>query len=390
MPAGVSNESPEERIRLDGPSRSSGTEVDDPSRRRAIEPRDDVASKEDRLIEDGPPSKIFTEVSRGEHVPLLTVSLDLLRESVLGITKRGNPTTAAAVSLQMRRLSNGTFDHRSLGFPKFRDFLHFAASVGAVMVLNPVGSPDVTVLLATQRDENGTSSASVGGVPEVTVRAIRRDFWQAFVDWKSSSSKLYDVRADEILKCASVAEAEARIEEDPGRYYRVRPADQEMQLGWMNGFAAGLDDVVQRDRLMTALNASKPFAEFAAYMRKNAGLRALWRARFHQHVISVITEWLQSNDLAIDIYRVTSDALKAQRSHQADVGSMSKAMRSGTRMYRAPGSYESATADPVRSVQRSEVAVDGLRHRIVRAVSLMPLHELLKLPIPVEYVLRAE
>src|SRR5258708_8371738 len=79
----------------------------------------------------------------------LAQTLDLLRASVRELISRDRRTTAAAVSLEMRRRTGNAFSPASSGFNTFRQFLYFAEQVGAVALVPPTAGGDVQILPAT-------------------------------------------------------------------------------------------------------------------------------------------------------------------------------------------------------------------------------------------------
>jgi len=136
------------------------------------------------------------------------------------------------------------------------------------------------------------------------------------------------------------------------------------------------------------LEMDRPFVAFASYVRRHRDLHAAWKAQLQQHVVSVITQWLELNNLAVDIYQVTRDAAKAGNAifHQA-----ASAGRSGSPRTVAVERHGQFSGGKFRSAlgQEAAEAEETLRHRILAAVACMPLSELLRLPIPAEYLLRS-
>ena len=260
-----------------------------------------------------------------DHARSLAETLDLLRVSVRELIARDRRTTAAAVSLEMRNRTHNSFSPANAGFSKFRDFLHFAEQVGAVTLLQPRQGGDVEVFPVSAATD---SSATVS--PQ-QARAVRRDLWQAFVDWSPKWRRVFDTQTDRIIKVlASPEEGDAEStgprlwEKDPIRYRQIVPLTQDDQIDWIRDFVGQLEPGREREVLSATLGDSHPIAAFVEAITDLPEYRKAWRQTFSRHVTTRITEWVLEQHLTIDIYQQP-----ASHSNSANAG------RSGLALERA-------------------------------------------------------
>jgi hypothetical protein len=302
------------------------------------------------------------EVRVNDPALTLAETLDLLRSSVRRILARGRRTTAAAVSLEMRRESGQTFTPAAAGFESFRDLLRFAEQLGAVELVASTARGDIDVLLA----ENPPKPESARPAQHGTVR---RDLWQAFVDWSTQWIRAYDVQTNQVVKASTAVRDEASSpavsdwDGDPVRYRRIPQVTREDQLLWMRGFVDQLASDAEREMLSLALSTERPSSSFAVALRATPKVQREWHQVLSEHVIAKITEWTTEEGLDIDIFQRPTPP----KPHIARV-------RDGTSTTsRLSGSEGSSS--------------DALRKQVLDAVARMPLAELLRLPIPAEYLL---
>ncbi len=303
----------------------------------------------------------------------LAEALDLLRESVRELIATKRRTTAAAVSLQMRR-SSKTFTPAATGFGTFRDFLRFAEGVGAVALLPPVPGGDMEVLSASAVGPSTELSP-----PTPSPRPVRRDLWQAFVDWSPQWQRAYDVHTGRVVTLPtdansnddSTSQSRQAWHEDPARFHRIVPLSRGDQLKWMRDFVSRLPAGAERDQLTGALADEHPLSAFTGAIRALPALQRAWRRNLTDQVTAAITRWILRENITVDIYRMpptrrdeTSDRISADRVEAEDPSQKSSAV-----------SHETDSSD-------------DLREQVLEAVARMPLSELLRLPIPAEYLLR--
>lgn len=324
------------------------------------------------------PSNMSSELQNegrpdGDHARSLAEALDLLRASVEHLVAKKRRTTAAAVSLEMRKRSGNTFTPAVAGFTAFREFLRFAEGVGAVALLPPVPGGDVEVL-----------STTVGGAPDEPVAPsvaapmpIRRDLWQAFVDWSPQRQRAFDVRTGRVVALPTdknsggeVDKESASWRDEPGRFRRITPLSRDDQLHWMRAFASQLSAGEEKDRLIEALGDSHPLTAFIELIRTFPDVERSWRRTFTEQVTSAITRWMRQEQVTADIYHMPS-TLSGEPPHRV----------------KTEGSRIAASAKQ-SALNRHEVdSADELRQQVLEAVARMSLSELLRLPIPAEYLL---
>jgi hypothetical protein len=325
-----------------------------------------------------PPTQSSEPQSEGrsddDHARSLAESLDLLRAAVDYLVAKKRRTTAAAVSLEMRRRSN-SFTPATAGFATFRQFLRFAEGVGAVTLLPPVPGGDVEVLSATA--DGGLTEQSAP--PTTALKPIRRDLWQAFVDWSPQRQRAFDVRSGRVItvlanKVDSTSnndsEESASWQEDPTRFRRIIPLSHDDQLQWMRAFVSQLPLSEQRDQLNAALDSEHPLATFVRTARALPDVERSWRRTFTEEVTSAITRWMRQEQLTVDIYHMPSAPSREPGRHVRTAGSMADAPAKQSTLFQHEGD-----------------SPDELRRQVLEAVGRMSLSELLRLPIPAEYLL---
>jgi hypothetical protein len=262
----------------------------------------------------------------------------------------------------MRRQSGQTFTPAAAGFDNFRDFLRFAEQVGVVELVPPAPGGDIEVLLAAVSGGPAPVSPAQHGT-------VRQDLWEAFVDWSSQWSRAYDVQTNQVVKAAVSADGkrssatENDWARDPARFRRISPITREDQLLWMRGFVDQLSSDAEREELSLALGTERPLSAFAEALRKTPKIQREWYQALSGHVITKITEWATEEGLGIDIFQMS-----------------------------VPPRRKSGRADEASTTSRVSTGQDGspdaLRKQVLDAVARMPLSELLRLPIPAEYLLR--
>ena len=282
-----------------------------------------------------------------------------LAEVVARLVQSRRSTRSAGVKPRLQWTLEG-FDEQRLGFRTFRDFLEAAAAAGHV-VLRPVSNaPDVEVLPIDTPAEPA---------PEIDGR-IRRDVWTAFVDWRQGWLRLYDrdtdaigwlpliALADEPRPYAALRQLQA---EQTQRFVAIEPTDQDATLAWIRDFVAGLEGL-QRKTLARALEAPRPIQAFVVAARE-VGVIDDWSAVRLREVRARVEAWARDHDLAIDL------------AHERPTLSPPPRMR---------------PQDPSRAAathRSTHVGDDELRERVLAAVRHMSRAELLRLPIPIEYIL---
>lgn len=274
---------------------------------------------------------------------------ELLRETVGELERRGRSCFAASLKPLLKHRSSGGFDEVALGFSGFREFLWGAAAKGVVAVrLGDKGDLEVSI----PRD-----------APDKVVRIgagerIRRDLWKAWIDWSDAYNRVFDRedgRAYRIPVVPDPADGFTEIRElrtaNPQRFVEITPVSREDTLALMWQFASDQGEL-GRGRLTAALGQEPAAGRFTATV-KLLGLAGLWHIARAQQVVDAITAWATANSVEVDI-------LEKPELQPVAV--------------RLTDSHPPAWSE------------DETRSRVIRAVQQMSMGELLRLPIPVEYM----
>jgi hypothetical protein len=289
----------------------------------------------------------------------LQTAFDLLASVVREMRDAGRRTYSASVKPALVRRTNGGFNERLLdpGFNSFREFLDAAAAQGVVTVRPAPIGPDVEVLTP------GAISLPPRPKPEERGAAgrIRRDIWNAFVDWKLGTLRAYDrergvaeiVPAEPAPLEPSRITAERRaMQADPARYVPITPISVDQQHQIMQSFVEALDPSATRQVLELALDGDRPLRAFRnALVADPAAEQAFVKFRL-KAVKTIIEDWRNRNGLDFDMFATG---------------------RGG----RTP--VERSTAD-------AEPQLERVRRLIHGAIDRMPLEELNGLRIPLEFM----
>ncbi len=286
---------------------------------------------------------------------------DLLRATVEEVRARSWQPAAAGVKSRMRQISDSAFDERLLGYSTFRAFLEDAERNGLVSLHR--GKQDLLVT------PPGTEPP-----PQPAVRArtaggtrIRRDLWDAFVDWSPGQLRFYD-RASERARVipqtagpredASQRQLRERVLADPRNHIPISPIAFETQLAWMHEFASAQPPQILAE-LQLALTSDRPARDFTARVKAVPLLASAWHTHLVKLVAEVIEAWAAENQLAVD----PMDRPPAP----------------------PPKPAQRAAAEPGRSQDTTR-----LRTMLHRAIDQMPAHELATLKIPIGYLVSDE
>jgi hypothetical protein len=219
-----------------------------------------------------------------------------------------------AASLKPRLTARiGGFSESELGYASFRAFLREAESRG-IARLTDTGK-DVVVVPTSESDEAGAIERLEERGSVVTRAPVRQEVWDAFVDWRAPSRRVYEpesgrvlVFSDEPSVAASREENSARddFRKNPSAFVPIDPVTQETQLTWMREFAEGIVDTNRRTVLRTALGASKPIPAFGAALRTMPDLWAVWRRTVGDRVTAAIATWASEHELSYEALRRSS------------------------------------------------------------------------------------
>ncbi len=294
-----------------------------------------------------------------DHVASAEVALDdwyrRLVELVRAQASTGRSTRSAGLKPTLQ--AHG-FDERALGFPSFRAFLVAAEAAGCVKLEPAPTGPDVDVVIP------GLEVASPPTVPGQRVR-VRHDIWRAFVDWRSQWARVYDRELDRVGWFPSRPEPNERPEysglreaanSHPERFVPIEAASQPLTLQWITEFTGSLQGGEQ-NTLARSLTDPQPIRSFIQQSQA-LGLYERWTEEHSRRVRELIGTWTADHGLALDLH-VERPAITSAPSRR----------------------------QPARSGAPRTESLDSLRELVCRSVRQMSEAELLRLAIPLEYVL---
>ena len=229
---------------------------------------------------------------------------------------------AAAKPLLTQALPS--FDEKALGYESFRAFLKDAEAKGQVQLLLAKGG-DVEVLPAG-------ASVPVSGAP------IRRDLWTAVTSRSEKYRYLPDV--DRVVS-----------DDHDGEGVPLPVAGEARQLEWAEQFVASLDPE-QAPELVKRFEAAETARQKFLLLVEDADVRRAWNRMRTQHVTKLLEEWRAENHLRLALQEP----------------SRRRPRRPSDRPHQAASSRD-----------------DLVRRRLHAAIDRMPLADLLRISLPVEY-----
>lgn len=263
-----------------------------------------------------------------------------LRAAVESIEARNSTPAAAGVSARMRQL-DPEFSPSSSGYTNFRSLLHAAEAAGIVHL----DSTSADLIVRSQSAP--MSTVPRGSSPHLW---LRDDLWRALTDRTGAE---YAYSTSQGVTCP-VGPSGLRAGE-----IRVPSIADPTMFEWMHEFARN-ESGEDRARLEAVLTSSDALDAFAEAVRRPAPLARRWRRAFRSQATAVLERWATENGLTL-----TSLAAPATQSQHAT---------------------SSGSSPGVDALDGADEA--ALRKKILDVLAAMPLGELLRLPIPVEYVLR--
>jgi hypothetical protein len=305
------------------------------------------------------------EVQMTEAVTDRQQAFELLRVIVSRFQSEGRSTRSAGVKPALQ-FSEAGFDERRLGYRSFRSFLEAAVEDGYITFERAPRGPDVEL------------RATLAGNPTPTISGekIRRDLWSAFVDWRREWSRVYDRETDRVgwlpaHEDRDAHEAFAALRRDaaasPDRFVAIEPFSREQTEEWMRAFIAAMGESPRRGALESAMTSGTPIRAFVRTALE-LGINDQWSAFRLARVRERIEAWaaqhgLQQLDLSVEQEPITTPSSRRARA-------------------------EPRASHRISSAGRS--SVDELRDRVCVAVRQMSRGELLRLPIPLEYLIDDE
>lgn len=330
-------------------TRSRDTKLDGSTQRRAFAGAPSVSGNEDpsptRRDEAAGPTTF------GSQPPLpmggTAAALALLVDVLASMRASSVVTTAAGVSARMRS-KDPEFSPRSAGFQNFRALLNEAERCGLVAVEKQPGASDVTIRL---------SESPKGATAKQQKIWLHRDLWQA-LRGRAQTRHAFNRNTGRTRTLPDGAEASADEVIVPVL------SDTEL-LSWITEFVDGIASPQAQQKLSAALDAHEPIEAFYDELNSHQNVSRRWSNRYRQLLTQRADAWADDNGIPRQFLRETRTA--QHEAHLRDFPASTSKL-----------SIPAAASD-------TEL---GERALILRAVERMSLAELLRLPIPAEYLLR--
>jgi hypothetical protein len=255
---------------------------------------------------------------------------------------QGRQCFAATAKPALRVRLEG-FDETRLGFATFREFLVAAqrqgfvklAFVGQDYQILPAGGAPTPLRVPKARE----------AIARPTRRKIKKAFWNAAVDLRSAESWFYDPETRLVVGDPG--------EGGRGQLVRIPRADAGTQEGWIEEFITGLDGDAEKD-LVERVHAAETLPDKLRAVSSRPDTRAAWYDHRTRRVTEMLESWKHDHGLSgVDLFEYE----------------------------RAP--RRPATPRPRADRQSKD---DALRARLHRAIDQMPISELLRLSVPIEYI----
>lgn len=276
--------------------------------------------------EASPPQQSFSRASD-----------DLLLQAIRTLLGRNASPFAAGVYGLMRQLEP-TFTFDGAGFKSFRAYLNDATSRGLVTLSPAPRGNDVVVAEASASGDRSVH-------PLVSATTLRKDLWDAFVDWNPQANYVFRRAANEVA-------ALGPRESGGDGAVRINSARREDQLAWMRELADSTTDPQVREELDVALRGEEPARDFSRVLRERASVGRAWKRHLRRQILDRAAMWAYENGLPQSVLQpAASKELPSTRESIAEEDSAARA-------------------------------------RVLAILADLPLSELLKLRIPLEYALR--
>lgn len=282
-------------------------------------------------------------------------AFEALRHVAEEFAARGRKCVAA--SAKPAFVARVGFDESAIGYPTFRAMLADAERGGWV-TLSYVPSGDVRISPPTDAPAAGPTTRTMkpaAQMPPVGRQRplplgtkIRHDFWNAVI--KDTETWLFDQAADAVVTGAS---------EQREGMVPLPTADVSVQNAWIQEFLETLDEPRRSAVGAAVLQVDEPRAKHEVLVSQPAPVRNAWYAWRTRMVLSRLEKWKEEHGLNnVELFFVSP------------VSRPPRSARTGRAGGTAP-----ATSDR------------QLRDRVHRAIEHMPTSELLRLPIPIEFLL---
>ncbi len=307
--------------------------------------------------------------------PELREAFGVLAQAVQNLLERNKQPRAAGVKSEMQRIISGVFDQSTYGYGTFRDFVEDAESNGAVVVVGQ-SAKGVDALITLP----GQTIPSPSSTPLRRRRRIRPDVWRAFTSWEPGHTRVWDLEDDQVLMFPAeprpLEPSQHRVWRDevaahPERFRTIQVITEGQLLTEMRSFVDSLDPESDSIPILrAALEQNRPARSFTVVARALPGIAEGWKQDRFDFVWSSIEQWQESNGVQFSI----EDASPRSESRRAAKRANPPIVTTGHAPTRPGG-------------ERSDAAANATRERILAALARMPLSELLRLRVPVEYLI---
>lgn len=268
----------------------------------------------------------------------------LLVEALTALAWKGDVHAAAGVYARMRRIDS-TFTFQVEGYTSFRKLLEAAAASGLIYVDRLKAASDLTVRLSSA---DGPSRL-VAQNSSVTFQ-VRPELWQALLDWDPDARYLLSRTEGRVIKSPTLPQDEENI--------LIPSISREEQLQWMGEFAASQVDEDVKSALLAALTEDVPVRAFSRTIRNLEPVGKRWKRHLKKRVLDRTNTWATEKNIPLSAIE------------------------------RAEAPNKAETAVPTRLTRSGEADDEPMKARVLGILASMPLSELLRLPIPVEYALK--
>jgi Uncharacterised protein family (UPF0158) len=267
---------------------------------------------------------------------------------------------SASLKPKMQKVSGGVYADSAFGYGSFRELLRDAEEDGIVTLTEAAGG-DLVVGLTGEVDPDTAIEIGPG-------TRIRPDLWRAAIDWAPDLIRVFDRTLGRAVmfpqfprpdRPDSWDEQRAKVAGDSNRFVPITPISEADTIATMKSFAEGCEEKVGK-RLLDALNEDNPASKFTREIRIIPGLAQKWHLVRTRQVAEYLSSWSIENKVSIQFLerypRRIGESLHA-----------GPAVSAGNRL---PTVFDT----------------EGIREAVIAAVRVMPMADVLRLAIPVEFL----
>lgn len=262
--------------------------------------------------------------------PAIVDAIGLLVRTVKEFEQSNRRAAAAGVSASMRQTAPH-FNVRETEYRTFRGLIEAAEKQGLIS----------TTLSGSDVDLHTVGGAPTGG----PLKRLDNKLWRSFLEWNPAAVSSFDRASKHVVPGTSSDSSQVAIP----------PIPQSEQVNWMTQFTEELGEGPERDTLLAALRKENPAKAFSIAIRSEEGTERKWRSFLQKRVLDRAQDWARENHIPLDDLDDTTG--------------------------------KGAGIQPPHHVRHGNFAEAEMRERILTILGAMPLSELLRLPIPVEYTL---